>query len=57
MKIVMIKSCFHQVLLQHDPNLLNEMGGPIRLNVTWAKSFLKRMGINKQKQVTVVDGS
>lgn len=38
-----------QVLLQQEPTLLDEMGGPVKLNVTWAKSFLKRMGVGKQR--------
>lgn len=34
-----------QVLMQYDPGSLHENGGDIKLNPTWAKSFLKRMGI------------
>lgn len=35
-----------QVLLQYEPHLLEEHGGPIRLSTSWAKSFIKRMGFN-----------
>ncbi|KAG0728467.1 Cytosolic Fe-S cluster assembly factor NUBP2 [Chionoecetes opilio] len=31
-----------QVLMQYQPSLLEEHGGPVRLNPTWAKSFLKQ---------------
>ncbi|XP_067007179.2 uncharacterized protein [Anabrus simplex] len=34
-----------QVLMQYEPHLLEENGGSIKLNITWAKSFLKRIGI------------
>lgn len=34
-----------QVLLQYDPGLLEENGGPIKLTKTWAKSFLKRIEV------------
>ncbi|XP_057370368.1 uncharacterized protein LOC130691442 [Daphnia carinata] len=37
-----------QVLLQKEPSLLPEFGGPVKLTTNWAKSFLKRMGINKE---------
>lgn len=36
-----------QVLMQYEPDLLDERGGPIKLNPTWAKSFLKRLGLNQ----------
>lgn len=36
-----------QVLMQYDPNLLEENGGPVKLNPTWAKSFLKRIGLHQ----------
>ncbi|XP_037084751.1 uncharacterized protein LOC119105390 [Pollicipes pollicipes] len=36
-----------QVLMQHEPDLLDERGGPIKLNPTWAKSFLNRLGLNQ----------
>ncbi|XP_043198607.1 uncharacterized protein LOC122368585 [Amphibalanus amphitrite] len=36
-----------QVLMQYEPDLLEEHGGPIKLNATWAKSFLKRLGLNQ----------
>jgi hypothetical protein len=38
-------SVFLQVLMKHAPGLLHENGGPVQLNPTWAKSFLKRMGL------------
>lgn len=34
-----------QVLMQYEPSLLEENGGKVKLNVTWAKSFLKRIGV------------
>ncbi|XP_049814821.1 uncharacterized protein LOC126262313 [Schistocerca nitens] len=34
-----------QVLMQYDPSLLEENGGNIKLNVSWAKSFLRRTGL------------
>ncbi|PSN40211.1 hypothetical protein C0J52_17645 [Blattella germanica] len=34
-----------QVLMQFEPGLLEENGGKVKLNVTWAKSFLKRIGV------------
>ncbi|MPC45135.1 hypothetical protein E2C01_038821 [Portunus trituberculatus] len=36
-----------QVLMQYEPTLLEEHGGPVRLNPTWAKSFLKRIGLHQ----------
>ncbi|XP_068241681.1 uncharacterized protein [Palaemon carinicauda] len=36
-----------QVLMQYEPNLLEEYGGPVKLNPTWAKSFLKRIGLHQ----------
>lgn len=36
-----------QVLMQYEPCLLEEHGGPVRLNPTWAKSFLKRIGLHQ----------
>ncbi|XP_071447925.1 uncharacterized protein [Hetaerina americana] len=35
-----------QVLTQYEPSLLEEFGGPIRLNYSWAKSFIKRIGLS-----------
>ncbi|KAG8223435.1 hypothetical protein J437_LFUL005263 [Ladona fulva] len=35
-----------QVLTQYEPSLLEEFGGQIKLNNSWAKSFLKRMGLS-----------
>ncbi|KAA0193073.1 hypothetical protein HAZT_HAZT008553 [Hyalella azteca] len=35
-----------QVLIREDASLLEENGGPIKLNPTWAKSFLRRMGLH-----------
>lgn len=34
-----------QVLTQYEPGLLEENGGKVKLNTTWAKSFLKRIGV------------
>nr|CAD7446309.1 unnamed protein product [Timema bartmani] len=34
-----------QVLMQYEPELLEENGGNIKLTATWAKSFLKRIGV------------
>jgi hypothetical protein len=31
--------------MQYEPGLLEENGGKVKLNVTWAKSFLKRIGV------------
>ncbi|CAL4146822.1 unnamed protein product, partial [Meganyctiphanes norvegica] len=36
-----------QVLMQYEPSLLEEYGGPVKLNPTWAKSFLKRIGLHQ----------
>ena len=36
-----------QVLHQYEPSLLEENGGHIKLTPTWAKSFLKRMGLTQ----------
>lgn len=41
------KFWFFKVLLQREPSLLTEFGGPIKLTTNWGKSFLKRMGINR----------
>ncbi|XP_046386951.1 uncharacterized protein LOC124156440 isoform X2 [Ischnura elegans] len=35
-----------QVLTQYEPSLLEEFGGPIKLNNSWAKSFIKRIGLS-----------
>lgn len=35
-----------QVLRQHEPSLLEENGGSLKLNTTWAKSILKRIGVH-----------
>lgn len=35
------------VLMQQNPSLLEENGGKIKLNISWAKSFLKRIGMHK----------
>ena len=34
-----------QVIMQQDPSLLHDCGGPIKLNTTWAKSMIRRLGI------------
>lgn len=36
-----------QVLMQYEPSLLEEYGGHVKLNPTWAKSFLKRIGLHQ----------
>ena len=43
-----------QVLMQYDPGSLHENGGDIKLNPTWAKSFLKRMGIKTKDWVPLL---
>jgi hypothetical protein len=52
-------SFYGKVLLLKEPGLLTEFGGPVKLTTNWAKSFLKRIGINKenssQNSVTSVD--
>uniref|UniRef100_A0A1B6DJK0 C2H2-type domain-containing protein n=1 Tax=Clastoptera arizonana TaxID=38151 RepID=A0A1B6DJK0_9HEMI len=35
-----------QILNKYDPGLLDDNGGPVKLNTTWAKSFLKRIGVH-----------
>ncbi|XP_075213054.1 uncharacterized protein LOC142319548 [Lycorma delicatula] len=35
-----------QILNKCEPELLEDNGGPIKLNTTWAKSFLKRIGVH-----------
>ena len=37
-----------QVLRQQEPGLLPEHGGALRLNTTWAKSMLRRLGIRSR---------
>ncbi|CAG0887184.1 unnamed protein product, partial [Darwinula stevensoni] len=32
-----------QILMQYEPHVLEEHGGPVMLNPTWAKSFLKHL--------------
>lgn len=34
------------ILNKYEPQLLKDNGGPIKLNITWAKSFLKRIGVH-----------
>ena len=36
-----------QVLMENDPDLLQENGGNVQLNTTWAKSFLRRMNLGR----------
>ena len=38
---------FFIVIIQNEPDLLEEFGGHIKLNVSWAKSFLKRIDAAK----------
>ena len=33
-----------------EPELLSENGGPVSLNMTWAKSFLRRSRIKLRKE-------
>ena len=42
---------FFLVIIQNEPELLEEYGGHLKLNVSWAKSFLKRIDAKK-----MVDG-
>lgn len=35
-----------EILNKYEPNLLEENGGTLKLNITWAKSFLKRIGVH-----------
>ena len=37
----------YEVIVQNEPGLLEEYGGHIKLNVSWAKSFLKRIDAKK----------
>ena len=37
-----------QVIMQQDPSLLQEFGGQVKLNTTWAKSMLRRLGIKSK---------
>lgn len=39
--------------MQNEPELLEEFGGNIKLNMSWAKSFLKRIGANKKTVKTL----
>lgn len=35
-----------EIINKYEPSLLEENGGSLKLNVTWAKSFLKRIGVH-----------
>ena len=37
-----------QVIKAQDPALLHDSGGPIKLNTTWAKSMMRRLGIKNK---------
>ena len=37
-----------QVIMQQEPALLHEFGGQVKLNTTWAKSMLRRLGIKSK---------
>merc|ERR1712106_978808 len=37
-----------QVIMQQDPSILQEFGGQVKLNTTWAKSMLRRLGIKNK---------
>ena len=37
-----------QVIMQQDPSLLHDCGGPIKLNTAWAKSMIRRLGIKNK---------
>ena len=39
-----------QVLMQNEPSMLVEHGGQVNLNPTWAKSFLKRIGVRLKEK-------
>lgn len=45
MTVVLIDIC-----TPREPELLSENGGPVSLNMTWAKSFLRRSRIKLGKQ-------
>ena len=34
--------------MQQEPSLLQEFGGSLSLNTTWAKSMLRRLGIRSR---------
>ena len=44
----MIVSIFNFTI--REPELLSENGGPVSLNMTWAKSFLRRSRIKLGKE-------
>ena len=37
------------VVLKTDKTILEEFGGPVKLNKEWAKSVLRRMGFTKRR--------
>ena len=37
-----------QVVMAQEPGLLHDTGGPVKLNTTWAKSMLRRLGIKNK---------
>ena len=43
----------YEVIVQNEPGLLEEYGGHIKLNVSWAKSFLKRIDAKKMIPVPI----
>ena len=40
------------VIIQNEPELLEEYGGSLKLNVSWAKSFLRRIDANNMTKTS-----
>ena len=45
---------FSLVIIQNEPELLEEFGGNVKLNLSWAKSFLKRIDAKKMAPVVPI---
>ena len=43
---------YFAVIIQNEPELLEEYGGSLKLNVSWAKSFLRRIDANSMTQTS-----
>ena len=43
---------YFAVIIQNEPELLEEYGGSLKLNVSWAKSFLRRIDANNMTQTS-----
>ena len=48
---IFISSYFFLVIIQNEPELLEEYGGNLKLNVSWAKSFLKRIDAKEMLKI------